>query len=322
MILKDQKFLFSLVIPVYGVEPYVRKCLDSILQQGYKNWEAILVDDGSKDKSGEICDEYAIRDSRFQVIHQENGGVSRARNIGLDIARGEWVWFVDPDDWLKEDALEILAKAVSSTNCDVVIFGIEYYNEDLKLIGLENRPNIIRKPKDETIEKGDYPPQNYLVRREIVQKYNLRYSPGISMGEDLEFQYKCLMLSKTPISINHRLYGCLRRQGSAMRNENSLINSANCSIIVLEHLVDFIIKHNIKETSWLSARMNRTFKNVLSSNARVGRYCQKLQSSFNDSYVKLRKYGFSEFADSAVKIGRIDIRLYSYLLRVINMIRK
>ena len=90
----------SVVVPVYKVEPYLRKCLDSIVNQTYRNLEIILVDDGSPDNCGAICDEYAAGDSRIRVIHQENGGVSSARNAGLSAVTGEWVGWVDSDDWL------------------------------------------------------------------------------------------------------------------------------------------------------------------------------------------------------------------------------
>ena len=88
----------SIIIPVYKVEPYMRECLDSIAASELDCWEAILIDDGSPDRCPHICDEYAAKDKRFRVIHQENAGVAAARNVGIDIAKGEWIWFVDSDD--------------------------------------------------------------------------------------------------------------------------------------------------------------------------------------------------------------------------------
>lgn len=100
----EQPVLLSVIVPVYNVEAYLPRCVDSILAQTYENLEVILVDDGSKDGSGEICDDYGARDSRIKVIHKENGGLSSARNAGLDIAQGEYVAFVDSDDWLEPEA--------------------------------------------------------------------------------------------------------------------------------------------------------------------------------------------------------------------------
>ena len=101
----EKRPFFSIIIPVYNVAPYLRECLDSVLAQTFKDWEAICVDDGSTDESGKILDEYGARDKRFRVVHQVNAGVSAARNRGLEEAKGEWVWFVDADDAVKGDAL-------------------------------------------------------------------------------------------------------------------------------------------------------------------------------------------------------------------------
>lgn len=96
--------ILSIIVPVYNVEQYLPRCIDSILEQTFQNFELILVDDGSKDKSGEICDEFAKKDNRIIVIHQENKGVNTARNAGLDIATGSYITFVDSDDWIQPDS--------------------------------------------------------------------------------------------------------------------------------------------------------------------------------------------------------------------------
>lgn len=115
--------LISVIIPVYNVEEYLSRCLDSIMGQTHAEWEALLVDDGSTDGSGKICDEYAARDSRFRVFHKTNGGVSSARNVGLREARGECVCFIDADDFVHPRYLEILQGALLSTQADIAICG-------------------------------------------------------------------------------------------------------------------------------------------------------------------------------------------------------
>ena len=113
--------LISIIIPVYNVEKYLNSCLDSVLAQIYENWECLLIDDGSKDSSGKICDEYASKDSRFRVFHKENGGVSSARNLGLDNAEGEWVTFVDSDDVLTNNFFSDFIIALQE-NQDIDLF--------------------------------------------------------------------------------------------------------------------------------------------------------------------------------------------------------
>ncbi len=110
----------SVIVPVYKVEPYLRRCVDSILAQTFTDFELILVDDGSPDNCGAICDEYAEKDSRVKVIHKKNGGVSSARNMGLDAARGEYIYFCDGDDYIEK---ELLADAVQAmSGYDMVVF--------------------------------------------------------------------------------------------------------------------------------------------------------------------------------------------------------
>ena len=112
----------SIIVPIYNVERYLPRCIDSILSQSITDFELILVDDGSPDRCGIICDEYAIEDTRVRVIHQKNAKVAAARNSGLDIAKGEWIAFVDSDDWLHKDYLKILLSGALEGS-DIVLSG-------------------------------------------------------------------------------------------------------------------------------------------------------------------------------------------------------
>lgn len=119
----------SVIVPVYNVEKYLRRCVDSILAQTFTDFELLLIDDGSKDKSGEICDEYAKTDNRVKVFHKENGGVSSARNLGLDNAKGEWICFCDADDWVLSEWLQAFSLLILG-NEDIIFSGyISIYNE-------------------------------------------------------------------------------------------------------------------------------------------------------------------------------------------------
>ena len=122
----------SIIVPVYKVEPYIHKCIDSILNQTFKEFELILVDDGSPDNCGNICDEYAKKDNRVRVIHKENGGISSARNIGLDVSNGEYIGFVDSDDYIKLDMYERLYNSCKVNNADISIIGTIEVDENGK----------------------------------------------------------------------------------------------------------------------------------------------------------------------------------------------
>ena len=113
--------LVSIIVPIYKVEPYLRRCLDSIVNQTYSNLEIILIDDGSPDNCPKICDEYSAKDNRVIVIHKENGGLSDARNAGLDICKGEYISFIDSDDWVEKNYVEILLKNIIDSESDISI---------------------------------------------------------------------------------------------------------------------------------------------------------------------------------------------------------
>ena len=145
--------MISVIVPVYNVEPYLRKCLDSIVNQTYSDLEILVIDDGSTDGCGKICDEYVERDERVKVFHTENRGLSCARNLGLDEAKGEWIGFVDSDDWIEPDMYEALLKRAEETGADVVECGVylEYQNKieerkrkDSQYSGMESVRMLLR----------------------------------------------------------------------------------------------------------------------------------------------------------------------------------
>lgn len=131
----------SVIVPVYNVEPFLVKCLDSIQTQTYTNWEAILIDDGSTDASGQICDEYAKKDNRFIVVHQKNGGLSNARNTGLSMVSGEYMAFCDSDDYYMPEMLEKLVILVQTTGKDICMCGFFIVDEEGNITDLKRKEN-------------------------------------------------------------------------------------------------------------------------------------------------------------------------------------
>ena len=124
----------SIIVPIYNVERYLEACIESILSQTYENFELILVDDGSPDQCGIMCDKYAVQDSRIKVIHKENQGLGMARNTGLDYATGEFVCFVDSDDWIEPNAVECWIEAQKKYNADIVMCNYQKRNNERSLI--------------------------------------------------------------------------------------------------------------------------------------------------------------------------------------------
>ena len=146
--------MISIIVPVYNVDKYIERCIQSIINQTYKNLEIILIDDGSTDKSGAICDKYSKIDNRINVIHKKNGGLSEARNVGLDIARGDYIGFVDSDDYIHPQMYELLYKNLIGTSADISIIkhirkeeelGLGDINSKKVYSNLEAIENILKK---------------------------------------------------------------------------------------------------------------------------------------------------------------------------------
>lgn len=216
----------SVIVPVYKVEPYLRKCVDSILAQTFTDIELILIDDGSPDNCGAICDEYAAKDNRVVVIHQQNAGVSAARNAGLDIARGSYIGFVDSDDWIEPEMYETMLRTAKESNADVVICGAKYTDVE----GTSFVPTFLQERAYHTSEEmlkelfgmpcpfggGVY---NKLFLAKVIDK--VRFDADISMGEDWIYLYNAFLHCKNGIQIPQSFYAIVERLGSATRDENA-----------------------------------------------------------------------------------------------------
>lgn len=308
----------SFIIPVYRVETYLPQCLDSIQKQTFTDWEMILVDDGSPDNSGSICDEYANKDRRIKVIHQKNQGVSIARNAGLDAARGEWIWFVDSDDYIADQSLSILYDIVSKIACDTVFFGlIDEYDGVVRNTTKDFSQLLNLKKSDFLSQFFCYTNPTMLFRRTVIEKHHIRFSEGVRMAEDLEFQYKYLIWSDRPISIKERLYIYRHREGSAMTNLNTHCNNLNDSLIVLENLLQYVKKHNVQEEAWLSMRIRMLIKGCMQSAQKIAKEgIDDFDTKLNHIVKSYRSIGYNHIVDNTIRIAMFNIRLYFVLLQL------
>lgn len=195
-------FLVSVIVPVYKAEPYIRKCIDSILSQTFVDFELLLVDDGSPDNCGNICDEYVKKDARVQVFHQENGGVSKARNLGLEHAKGDYVCFIDSDDWVDASMLETLIGWEREQQTDLLFYGFQcetstVYSDTMELLqqcsGVYEGVNSIVEVCY-LLEKNELFgwTWNKLFRNSIIQEYHIRFNEEISIQEDHIFTLEYL----------------------------------------------------------------------------------------------------------------------------------
>ena len=234
--------LVSIIVPIYKVEPYLRRCLDSIVNQTYTNLEIILVDDGSPDTCPQICDEYAAKDKRIVVIHKENGGLSDARNAGLEISKGEYISFVDSDDWVDEKYIEILLNSAIAENTDIAI------GENIQTKQVVQKQNIksITKTyssKDALVHLFSQNHLTFVVSWGKIYKRNLFSTLRFPIGKFHEDEFTTYLLFHKSKKISYTskiLYFYFQRSDSIMGNQHphDLLEAE-------EKQFDFILKNNM-----------------------------------------------------------------------------
>ena len=216
--------LISIIVPVYNIEEYLPRCIESVLKQTYTNFELILVDDGSKDKSGEICDEYQKKDSRIRVIHKKNGGSSSARNEGIKIAKGKYLGFVDSDDYIEKDMYERMVRAIDATGGNIIQVARDEKDE------AGNRlPDICEMPKTQIqysaeefmkellLHKGDCSFCTKLLNRDLFKEN--RFPEGV-LNEDFHLLVRLLKRGETVVSLPYCGYHVFYRIGSNTRKKD------------------------------------------------------------------------------------------------------
>ncbi len=256
--------LISIVVPVYNVEAYLERSLDSLLSQSYENLEIILIDDGSSDKSGLICDAYAQKDSRIVVVHQKNGGVAEARNAGLRRARGEYLLYVDADDYLSEDAVKRLYERILRDQSDLVIGKHSDVYED----GSCNASfcdwmtdSVLTKQElfTQQGEKHYYALCNWAKLSKIELWKDLRY-PKLCCGEDA-WMFPLLMDRCERISVlDETVYFYFQRTSSLMHEKSERSKADDLKAIL--HLVDYLEKNGYRQAAkkWFAIAIDKALK--------------------------------------------------------------
>jgi glycosyltransferase involved in cell wall biosynthesis len=209
--------LVSIIIPVYNVEKYLDKCLRSVTSQSYRNLEIILIDDGSIDSSGEMCDEWAKKDERIKAIHQKNAGVSAARNKGIEKATGDFILFVDGDDWIKRETVKLVVEQAQKTEADIVVFGLKIFDATHQIYTDWNNDSKNELAKyQETFSWRNDPdnflivitvnPVNKLFRSDFLREINFSFPVDLVMSEDTEAILGAVIQAKTISHVDQDLY--------------------------------------------------------------------------------------------------------------------
>lgn len=240
----------SIIVPVYNVEKYLRKCLDSLINQTLKDIEIICVNDGSKDNSPKILEEYAKKDNRIIVINQENAGLSVARNSGIDIAKGEYIGFVDSDDWIDLDFFEKLYYSATSNDTDIAVGGIIRVTGIKKKKFLNFEKETITDNTNLKFELCDVPEKSYvwnkIYKTEKLKEIGLEFEKGI-FYEDCIFTPQALFYLGKIVTVPNIYYYYLRRGNSTVKQRSEKANAD--SVYAHKKANDFIKEHNIDISS-------------------------------------------------------------------------
>lgn len=197
----------SVIVPIYNAEIYLRRCVDSLLAQTFTDFELLLIDDGSPDNSGQICDEYAQKDHRVRVFHKKNGGVASARQMGTDVAQGEYIIHADPDDWVDAFMLAEMYDVIVAKDADLLftnffidrIDGIKYKKQQTELSSQELLKNILKGNVMGVL-------WNKLIKRELYKKYKIRYIEDINYCEDVLILAQLLIHDEIKISYLNKAF--------------------------------------------------------------------------------------------------------------------
>ena len=251
----------SIIVPVYNAEATISRCIESIINQEYRDFELLLIDDGSTDSSGTICDRYAAEDSRIRLIHKENTGVSETRNMALDLACGTYLQFLDSDDWITPNATRLFVEEAERYHCDMVIS--DFYrvvgkrvahkgdiDDDCVLTQEEFSAHMLQNPAD--FYYGVL--WNKLYRREIVEKYHLRMNPEISWCEDFMFNLEYIRHAEVFYALQVPVYYYVKTKGSLASQGMSISKTIKMKLMVFEYYNNFY-KHVLDEEDYEKNRL-------------------------------------------------------------------
>ena len=308
---ENKRSLVSVVVPVYNTGRYLSECIDSILSQTHKNIEVLLIDDGSTDGSGELCDKYAKKDNRITVVHQENSGVSSARNEGLSRSCGEYVLFVDSDDVVSEKLVDILVRDILNNEADLAICGFEQFakginpekdvsKSDAKVLGVEDA--LVKMWYGEDIDSG---PFCKLFKLSVVD--DERFDRNVVIGEDLDFLCRVMPKANKICYRKDRLYFYRSNDESAM---NQRYNPEHLKYL---HLVMDLGGALVKEYRALEPAVNYRIFGVASYCAgKIAPHRKQYISEYRECNTIMKRYSKMIVNDKRIdKKTRIMARAYS-----------
>ena len=264
--------MISIIIPIYNVEKYLEKCLDSILNQTYKNLEIILIDDGSTDNSPNICNSYCEKDKRIKIIHKNNEGVSSARNKGIELSKGKYIVFIDSDDYVSNEHIEVLYDCIISNNVDLVISNLIDISEDGIILNNEEKESFLMN-KDQCLKELLSEDNFYhlccgnIYRKDLLEK--IRFNCKYRIAEDLDFLYRYIKQISSAYFLSKNTYYYLKREGSAT---NSIYSEKwNDELKICNFIISEMVElennfHKYAKRKYIRLNINQAYRFELNKN--------------------------------------------------------
>ena len=314
----------TVVIPVYNTEKYLDKCLSSVVNQTFLDIKVIIVNDGSTDNSLEICKKYALKDSRITLINKANEGVSVARNIGIELAEGEWIYFLDSDDFLDLDTFEYLMKEVFSSNADIIQFGLRSYSNSTLI--REKKPSSKKEYQNlkKFIHENELKPVSawlHFFNLKVIKQNNILFNTNLKHGEDILFVYSMYCHAQKILVLDKVFYNQVLSLNSASRKPIK-IKVLFDSLLFLSELTKYV-----KENK-LEGEFNQELKNLskrifilpllLEDKSEFEINKKNIQNIYNNLYDE------NTFIYNKIyhKISRINIGILVFLLKLIHKAKR
>ncbi|MGL5279831.1 MAG: glycosyltransferase family 2 protein [Cetobacterium sp.] len=302
--------MLSVIIPAYNVEKYIERCINSVLNQKLKNIEIVIIDDGSKDKTSDICLEVSKNNKNIIYKKVQNSGCSAARNLGISIAKGKYIAFLDSDDWVDLDMYIDMLEEAEKKQADIVICGFKKLDENKKLLSTVKVPK--KSNKDEYTDcttEWFSSPCNKIYKKDLLEKNNIKFLLNIYTGEDMFFNFMSFFYSDKITSIDKPYYNYFMNQNSVSNNYKNRTDI----YIVIRELISFYKRNGVYEKNVNKVRECFKYHGIIYPFDVLQKLSENKVENWKRFYIKIK-----EEINSLKEIATVDIKIY-YCYRVFRL---
>lgn len=307
----------SVIIPVYNGDKFLHNCIESVLNQTYQNFEIVIVNDGSVDNSGYICDEYAKKYSMIRVYHQANKGVSAARNLGIEKAKGDWFYFMDADDTINADLFSIIECV--DENTEVVQFGYNRIEKNIETVSYSPISNQLYSSADNFINNVTYTAFSlwvHFIKSSLIKENNIIFTEGQKYAEDLEFTIKAYACASGIMTSTFIGYNYFIHEGSTMSRAYTFENAV-LHLSVAKRLINFCEINSKKNNDFLESRLEYMIKSYFSFGISANANKRELSKQFKHFIDDNKDNQIKKILNNGnLQIAKISPTIYMHLMSI------